>query len=104
MVDSSESQNPFSGKRKDLFGFIDLVALDPDRGTIGIQVTSGSNHAARRKKILTDCREAALMWLRCNNLIEIWSWSKRKVKRGGKAVRWTPRVEQITLESFDGDT
>ena len=95
----NQHAGPF-GIRQDLFGFIDLVALDPERGIVGVQCCAGSGHAAHRRKILEECTQEAVEWLRCGGRIEIWSWSKRKLKRGGKAERWCPRVEEITAEHF----
>lgn len=37
-------------KRKDLFGFADLLCIRPNQVMV-VQVTSGANHAARRNKI-----------------------------------------------------
>ena len=65
------------------------------------QCCARSGHAAHRRKILEECTELALEWLACGGVIEIWSWAKQKVKRGGKAMRWTPKVEEIMEESFD---
>jgi len=97
---------PFAGSagvRRDLFGFLDVIALDPVRGITGVQCCARSGHAAHRRKILEDCTEAAMAWLECGGKVEIWSWAKQKVKRGGKAVRWTPKVEEITLASWFGE-
>ena len=93
---------PF-GVRVDLFGFVDLLSLDPERGFVGVQCCAGSGHAAHRKKILEQCHNEALEWLRCSGKIEIWSWSKRKLKRSGLAMRWTPRIEELTLRDFEGE-
>jgi hypothetical protein len=77
----------------DLFGFIDIVALTPET-TIGIQVTAGSSHASRRTKILS--HPMAHAWLACPaRSIEVWSFRKGKVKRGGRQTRWVLRREQI---------
>lgn len=92
------------GKRVDLLGFIDLLALDPARGIIGVQCCAGSGHAAHRTKITEDCNELAREWLRCGGLIELWSWRKVKLKRGGKAERWKPRIEEITIEVVEEPT
>lgn len=81
------------GIRQDLFGFIDLIALAPN-GIIGVQCCAGSGHADHRKKIMAN--EVVPEWLKSGGRIQIWSWSKRKLKRGGKAERWQPRVEEIT--------
>ena len=108
-----EKWNPYAGPRKpdgsavgirqDLFGFIDILVLDPERGFVGVQCCARSGHAAHRHKILEDCTELAMEWLKCGGKIEIWSWAKQKLKRGGKAMRWVPKVEAITLESFQSD-
>lgn len=88
-----ERWNPHAKIRQDLFGCIDILYLI-GKNTVGVQVTSGSNHAARRKKILAEPRVAA--WLRAGNLLEIWSYSKTGVR--GKRKMWTCRKEEITLE------
>lgn len=86
------------GIRQDLFGFIDLIALVPGRGIVGVQCCAGSGHAAHRTKILEN--ETAPEWLKSGGKVEIWSWSKRKVKRGGVAERWMPKVEEITVDNY----
>jgi hypothetical protein len=91
-----EHWNAFAKVRVDLFGFIDILVCDVARSKIvGIQVTDGSNVAKRRTKILTECRDDALAWLRCDAEIELWGW--RELKKTG----WTARVEQITISDFD---
>ena len=90
---------PF-GIRQDLFGFIDVLALDRQRGFVGVQCCAGSGHAARRTKILNDCHNEALEWLHCGGKIEIWSWRKLRLKRGGAAMRWAPRIDELTLYDF----
>ena len=93
---------PF-GVRQDLFGFIDIIALDPERGIVGVQ-SCGQSHAAHKRKILEERNQEALEWLKCGGTIELWSWTKRKLKRGGKALRWVPRIECITTEMLkEGD-
>jgi hypothetical protein len=90
------------GLRQDLFGFIDLIALDSQRGIIGIQSCGQSFSAHRRKIVDSDCTENVIEWLRCGGKVELWGWRKVKLKRGGVAMRWKPRVEEITLESLVG--
>lgn len=92
-----EHWNSFACIRQDLFGFIDLICLLPDRGIVAVQCCS-TDHAKHKQKILDN--EVAPEWLKSGGKIEIWSWRKTKVKRGGIAVRWTPRVEEITLKEF----
>ena len=97
----NQHAGPF-GVRQDLFGFIDVISLDVERGIVGVQCCAGSGHAAHMRKILEECTQEAMEWLRCGGRIELWSWSKRKLKRGGKAERWCPRVDEITLDLFSG--
>ena len=96
-----EKWNSYVKIRQDLFGFVDLIAIR-GRQIVAVQCCAGSGHAAHRTKILAN--EIAPYWLKAGDLIEIWSWSKTKVKLKaggwGKAVRWTPRVEPITPEMF----
>ena len=94
-----ETFNHFSNTRRDLFGFADILQADLVSGSlIAIQVTGGGNLSARRRKILAERR--ALYWLVCGGRIEIHDWRKVKVKRGGKAVRYECRTEEIRLEDF----
>ncbi len=84
------------GKRQDLFGFIDIIALDMNNCRIlAVQSCGGSQHAEHKKKVIEDCKEAFENWIRCDGDIWLISWSKRKVKRGGKAIRWIPRIEDL---------
>ena len=86
------------GARIDLFGFIDIIALDPDTGIVAVQSTGPSGHSTHKKKLLEN--DNALEWLKCNGTIELWSWRKLLVNRGGKQKRWYPRIEEITLDMF----
>lgn len=95
-----EKWNPHARIRQDLYGFADLVALAADRpGVVAIQTTSASGISARRKKIKAE--PMARQWLICGNSILLHGWGKKKIKRGGKAVRWTLTEEEITLEMLD---
>ncbi len=81
------------GIRQDLFGFVDMIAVSPE-GIIGVQCCAGSGHAAHKQKILANA--VAPEWIKAGGRIQIWSWSKKKLKRGGKAMRWQSRVEELT--------
>ena len=88
VADVVERWIPHTKIKKDLFGFIDIVALlGPN--TIGIQTTTATNHSHRRKKILAEPRAKA--WLAAGNLIEIHSWS-------GSGTKAICRKEEIVLE------
>lgn len=89
-----EHWNPFAKIRIDLFGFIDILAIKPDE-IIGIQTTSDSGRSARRKKIQDS--ELAKDWVKAGGKIVLTTWGKKKVKRGGKAMRWQMYEEEITF-------
>lgn len=90
-----EKWNMHVKRRQDLFGFIDILAL-VGSNIIGVQATTGSNHAARKTKILAEPR--ALAFLRAGGLIELWSWDKKGAR--GQVKRWVCRKEEIVLEDF----
>lgn len=94
---------PFMRKRKDLFGCIDIVVLEHGKqGLLGIQATSdnGGNVTARVLKIRVDCHPLAHAWLAAGNRLQVWGWSKHKVSE--KAVRWSPRIIDITINDVGG--
>jgi len=88
------------GIRSDLFGIFDVVALCPGRGIIGVQ-SCGSDFSGHYRKITEEKAENAMEWLKSGGVIEIYGWRKIKLKRGGKAERWAPRVQEITLKDFE---
>lgn len=87
------------GIRQDLFGWIDIIAISPDRGIIGVQST-GQDFAGHRRKMLEERADEVLGWLAAGGRAELWGWRKVKVKRGGKAMVWRPRVEVFTEEHY----
>jgi hypothetical protein len=88
------------GVRQDLFGIIDILALDPERGVVGIQ-SCGSDFAAHERTILEDRAQESIEWLKTpGTSLELWGWRKVKLKRGGKAMRWQPRVRVFELADF----
>uniref|UniRef100_A0A6M3JMU3 Uncharacterized protein n=1 Tax=viral metagenome TaxID=1070528 RepID=A0A6M3JMU3_9ZZZZ len=66
-------------------------------GTIGIQ-SCGSAFLEHDKKILES--PMALKWLEKNNYLMLIGWRKVKLKRGGKAMRWSPRIKTYQIENF----
>ena len=86
------------GLRHDLFGFIDGVAFGIGH-TIYLQAC-GSDWQEHVRKIQGPCAEDAKLVLMAGNEIHLIGWRKLKVKRGGKAVRWTPRIREFTLDDF----
>jgi hypothetical protein len=90
------------GIRQDLFGIIDIIALDPERGVIGVQAC-GQDFSGHYKKITIDRAQETIDWLMTPGaVLELWGWRKVKLKRGGKAMRWKPRVREIFLQDVTG--
>ena len=88
------------GIRQDLFGFIDIIALDRKLGIIAVQ-SCGQSFAAHYRKITEERYHECAEWLRCGGRVELWGWRKVKHKRGGVAMRWKPRVREITQKDLD---
>jgi hypothetical protein len=105
-----EKWNPFvrrkdggRGIRMDLFGFIDIIALDPNRGVIGVQST-GNDFAGHDRKIRIERRAECTCWLLTPGAhFELWAWRKVKVKRGMKKTIYEPRIKIYTLDDLDFD-
>ncbi len=92
----TEKYNPHVGPhgiRQDLFGFIDIIALDPLEGVIAIQ-SCGSDFAAHARKLMEERNQNVFDWL-LHAPVELWGWRKVKLNRGGKAMRWTPRIADV---------
>ena len=93
-----ERFNQFGGKfgiRQDLFGFIDIISLYPDR-IVGVQ-SCGQAFSEHMKKILAN--EIAPEWIKVAGL-ELWGWRKIKKVRGGKQMIWQPRLYIFTEKDF----
>lgn len=87
-----EKWNSFAHVRVDLFGVIDLVVLDGQGGgPLGVQVTSGSNVAARIAKAQAEPR--LQRWLASPARFQVWGYAKQGAR--GKRKVWTLRV--VTL-------
>jgi hypothetical protein len=79
--------------RIDLFGCIDILALDGQPGSLGIQACTVGDASKRRKKAL-GCVNLP-HWLAAGNRFEVWGW--RELVASG----WTLRTEPVTLEDFE---
>ncbi len=88
------------GMRRDLFNIIDVIALDPERGVVGVQ-SCGQAYAAHERKLLEERAQECIDWLSTpGTVLELWGWRRVKLRRGSKAVRWQPRIREFTLEDF----
>jgi hypothetical protein len=102
-----EKWNQYAGPhgiRQDLFGIIDVLALDPDRGVVGVQACAGSGFSAHYRKLTEERAQETKDWLSTpGTSLELWAWRKVKLKPKGKAEVWKPRVKQITIEDVYGE-
>ena len=80
------------GRHHDLFGIFDVVVIGAGYPTLYVQATSnnGGNHAARRRKIMEENRQAFNEIVAEGNGVAIMSWKKGKD---------TPRLEVLSGES-----
>jgi hypothetical protein len=95
LVQVVEQWIPQARKRRDLYGFCDILAVHPRWGHLYVQATSGSNVSARLKKI-REC-EAVGIVLEEGSKVTIHGW--RKVKRNGRKV-WRPRILDVGLGEY----
>jgi len=85
---------PF-GVRQDLFGFIDIISIDPIHGIVAIQ-SCGQGFSVHIRKMTEDRNEAMYEWLK-HAKVQLIGWRKVKLKRGSKATRWKPRIVHFWL-------
>lgn len=89
----TEHWNPYAHIRQDLFGFGDIIAIDPaNRRIILVQTTTVANQAARRKKI--EALPEARAWVQAGGQVIVHGWSKRIVN---KRRVWVCTEMEITL-------
>lgn len=81
-----EKRNPVTKLLHDLFGFIDVLAIK-DGETLAVQTTSGTNVAARIRKITDHENLAAVR--KAGWGIHVHGWRKR-------GRRWVCRVEDLS--------
>lgn len=92
---------PHSRRRVDLFQVIDVLAVR-DGATLGVQATTMAGRSARLAKIRR--ADGARAWLKGGaRQLQLWAWRRLKTKRGGKAVQWVPRIDEIVATDL-GDT
>ena len=93
-------KHPAGGFRKDWMGFADILAMGKN-SIIAIQ-SCGQNFAEHHNKIIKDENVAPLarQWIENGGKLFLIGWRKKKVKRGGKAMRWSPRIKEYALEDF----
>ena len=90
-----EKYNSFSGRRIDLFGLFDLVALDVNDEhprVIGIQCGAAGGHAAHRDKM--QANPILEQWKACWGRALICSWRKY-TPVGKKRPTYTLKLEEL---------
>jgi len=92
MVQKVEHFNVYGGVRQDLFGFLDLLAVHPAHGIIGIQVC-GEDWSSHVKKLTGERKEALILWLASGGRCTLIGWRQLK-------ETWTPRIREFTLADF----
>ncbi len=95
------------GIRQDLFGIIDVVALDPQKGVIGIQ-SCGTGFSEHHRKLTEERSQECIDWLSTPGCsLELWGWRKVKMKKKGggfsKSYRYEPRAKVYKLEDFGAE-
>lgn len=98
-----ERWNAHAGIRQDLFQIIDIIALDPVRGVVGVQSTTGQQMPDHRRKLLEEKAQATRDWLTTpGTSLELWGWRKVKRRRKdgswGQGEFWEPRIEIVRLD------
>jgi len=94
-ADVCERWIPHANRRADLFRMFDVLGIRADLpGVLGVQATSGANHASRVRKLLGS--PALRTWLAAGNRAEVWSWAKDW--RG----RWQPRRAALLPADLEG--
>ena len=102
VADKVERYNPYAGKygvRQDMFGFGDIIAMG--EGHIWAIQSCGQDFYSHHKKITENELVApnVELWLKNGGYLLLISWAKHKIKRGGKAMRWRPKIRQYYLEN-----
>lgn len=87
----------FHAKRRiDLFGIIDIVAINLGQ-IVGVQSTSYAQRKSHLNKIYGDELENTKAWLAAGCHLWLISWKKQKIKPGGVAFRYEPIVDIIQV-------
>jgi hypothetical protein len=99
--DTVERFNPYVGPhgiRVDYLNAFDIIAIDPGTAIVGVQ-SFGQAWSEHAKKLLGECAPQLRAWLGvpCAR-VEMIGWRKVKLNRGGKAMRWKPRIGDVVLE------
>jgi hypothetical protein len=96
VAEKVEQRLPNTFITRDYINVGDILAFRPGSGILLVQVTSGSNHAARRKKAMDE--PLLRQWLEAGGRFEVWSYDLQGAKNQRKL--WTQRREELSLKDF----
>lgn len=82
-------------RRVDLFNIIDILAIKPGE-ILGVQSTSWAARQKHLVKLKSVEAENTKAWLESGAKLQLITWKKVKIKRGGSAFRYEPFVEEIS--------
>lgn len=91
------------GYRRDLFKFIDIIAITPD-GILAVQSTSHAQLGAHRRKIVhtDEIRDAVAAWAVAGAMFKLWGWRKVgnrwQVTEQEVDVAELARAKQVAIE------
>jgi len=106
VADKVEQFNIYAGqfgKRKDMFGFADIVAMG-ENSIIAIQ-SCGASFSEHHRKLMEDDYVApnVVTWLMNGGRLLLIGWRKVKLRPGAKAMRWKPRIREYQLDASFAD-
>ena len=88
---------PHSFIKQDLFGCIDIIAVKPGEGCIGIQACVVGDQTKRMKKALDEPRLRA--WILSGQRFEVWGWALHGGV--GKRKLWGVTRRPVTIADLD---
>lgn len=97
IVGNVEFWNKYSRKTIDLFNLFDTIAIF-NHSLYGVQITSDANFSAHHKKMIEN--KTLFYWLDTDQFAWLISWHKKKIKRGGKAYKWIPKIREYYLMDY----
>lgn len=89
----ADSYNAYGGVTNDFLGVFDGIAMRPDKGIFGVQITSFGHRRERRRKMVAS--KLCKTWVQCGGRAVILSYKEEK------NGRYTPFLEEIEGEEFE---
>lgn len=94
-----ERFNWITKRRNDLFGCIDMIAIRSGFSVLGIQNCAFARLQDHVRKCTVEPRIKT--WILTGSRFLILAWDKRKLVRGGKALKWHCTEKEITLSDLN---